>query len=80
MGNPEEFTILDLAEKTIEITKSEAGYILNELPIDDPQRRCPDISLAKKSLGWKPTTELNHDYYQRLIGLEGKLNVWKNLN
>ena len=59
LGNPEEFTMIDLANKILELQPSDAGFILNELPVDDPQRRCPDISLARKELGWEPKISLS---------------------
>jgi len=58
IGNPNEYTIKELAEKIIEMTKSTSKLIYKPLPENDPVRRQPDISLAKKILGWKPTVEL----------------------
>ena len=58
LGMPEEFNMIELADEIIEITGSRAGYILNDLPEDDPQRRCPDISLAKEKLFWEPNITL----------------------
>ena len=58
LGNPKEFTILELAKIVIEITKSKSEIVNNPLPLDDPKQRCPDISLAKSILNWKPTIEL----------------------
>ena len=58
LGNPNEFTILDLAKVVIEITSSKSEIVNNPLPQDDPKQRCPDISLAKSILNWKPTIEL----------------------
>ena len=54
LGNPEEFTILDLAELVLELTGSRSKLIRKPLPIDDPTQRRPDISLAEQRLGWKP--------------------------
>ncbi len=54
LGNPTEFTILELAEKVIKLTKSYSKIIHKSLPSDDPVRRCPDISLSKEKLGWVP--------------------------
>ncbi len=54
VGNPGEFTIKELAEKVIETTDSDSRIIYKELPVDDPTQRKPDISLAKKELGWEP--------------------------
>ena len=58
LGNPNEFTILELAKVVIEITNSKSKIVNNPLPQDDPKQRCPDISLAKSILNWKPTIEL----------------------
>jgi len=59
MGNPNEFTILELAEKVIELTKSKSKIIYKPLPQDDPMMRQPNISLAKKELNWSPKIELD---------------------
>jgi UDP-glucuronate decarboxylase len=58
IGNPDEFTILELAKKVIEITDSRSEIIHEALPTDDPVRRQPDISLAKEKIGWEPTIDL----------------------
>lgn len=57
-GNPNEFTILQLAEIVIRLTKSHSKIIKKPLPEDDPMQRQPDISLANKELGWKPKIQL----------------------
>ena len=59
IGNPDEFTIKELAKKVIEQTKSKSKIVYNNLPQDDPKKRKPDISVAKKELGWKPTIDLD---------------------
>ena len=58
IGNPNEFTIKELAEKIIDMTQSSSKLIYKTLPENDPVRRQPDITLAKKILGWEPTVEL----------------------
>ncbi len=58
LGNPVEFTILELANKILEMTGSKSKIIFNPLPKDDPVRRKPDIRLAKKTLDWEPGTNL----------------------
>jgi len=58
IGNPNEMTIRQLAETIVEITKSKSEIAFKELPKDDPSRRQPDISLAKKELDWNPKTGL----------------------
>ncbi|MEI7752642.1 MAG: UDP-glucuronic acid decarboxylase family protein [Candidatus Omnitrophota bacterium] len=58
LGNPEEFTILQLAEKVIGMTGSKSKIIFETLPQDDPRQRQPDIALAKEQLGWEPKVKL----------------------
>ncbi len=58
MGNPNEFTIKELAEKVIDLTGSRSKLINKPLPKDDPSKRKPDITLAKEKLGWEPKIEL----------------------
>ena len=59
LGNPEEFTILELARKVIEMTGSKSEVIFKPLPHDDPRQRKPDISLARKMLNWEPQISLD---------------------
>ena len=58
IGNPGEFTIRQLAELTLELTGSRSALIEKPLPVDDPERRRPDITLARERLGWEPTVPL----------------------
>ena len=58
LGNPEEFTILELAQKIIKLTKSTSKISYQPLPMDDPTQRKPDITLAKDKLGWSPKMDL----------------------
>ena len=58
LGNPQECTILELAEKVIEITNSKSEITFQSAPEDDPRQRRPDISLAKQALGWQPRVNL----------------------
>ncbi len=58
IGNPEEYTILQLAQRVIELTKSASQVTFRPLPQDDPKQRCPDIGLAKRLLQWQPKTLL----------------------
>jgi dTDP-glucose 4,6-dehydratase len=58
IGNPNEFTLLELAQEVIEVTGSKSEIIYEALPIDDPQVRQPDISRAKEILGWEPEIQL----------------------
>ena len=66
LGNPNEFTILELANKTIELVGSDSKIIMKPLPQDDPMQRQPDITLAKATLGWEPTIELNEGLAQTI--------------
>jgi len=58
IGSPDERTVLELATLVREVVGSQSPIVYLPLPIDDPARRCPDITLAASELGWKPTTEL----------------------
>ena len=58
IGNPEEFSMLQLAEKIIQLTGSKSKIVKHPLPQDDPRQRQPDISLAKRELDWQPTIKL----------------------
>ncbi len=58
LGNPEEFTILELAQQVLEMTNSPSRLSFQPLPADDPVRRRPDITRARELLGWQPTTPL----------------------
>ena len=58
IGNPDEFTLLELAETVIEVTGSSSEIVYEALPTDDPQVRQPDITLAREILGWEPKVAL----------------------
>jgi dTDP-glucose 4,6-dehydratase len=58
LGNPEEYTIRQLAERIIAETQSTSRLVFKPLPQDDPKQRCPDISVAKRVLGWQPAMPL----------------------
>ena len=66
LGNPNEFSIQELAKKIIAMTGSSSKIVFKSLPNDDPKQRQPDITLAKKKLGWEPTIELE-DGLSRMI-------------
>ena len=73
LGNPENFTMIELAKKVKEITNSTSKIVFKPLPGDDPQQRKPDISLAIKYLDWNPTVDLNQglmktsDYFTQVL-------------
>jgi UDP-glucuronate decarboxylase len=73
LGNPGEFSMLELAEKVLALTGSRSRLVRKPLPPDDPARRCPDIGLARKELGWQPRVALDDglrstvDYFRRLL-------------
>ena len=73
LGNPTEITILELAERVIDLAGSQSRIVYRDLPMDDPAKRCPDISLAKAKLGWEPTVSLEEglkrtlQYFDRLL-------------
>jgi dTDP-glucose 4,6-dehydratase len=71
IGNPDEFTLLELAEAVIEVTGSGSEIVYEALPTDDPQVRRPDITLAREILGWEPTIELREGL-RRTIEQSGK--------
>jgi dTDP-glucose 4,6-dehydratase len=58
LGNPNEFTLLELAEAVVAVTGSRSEIVFEALPTDDPKVRQPDISLARELLGWEPVVEL----------------------
>ena len=72
LGNPVEFTILELAKEVIRITNSKSKIIFEPLPSDDPKQRKPDITLAHKDLGWSPKCSLQE-------GLLSTIEYFKNL-
>ena len=73
LGNPGEFTMLELAEKVLAKVGGKSKIVFKPLPQDDPKMRRPDISLAKKELGWEPKVSLDEgldeviDYFRRTI-------------
>ena len=75
IGNPFEFTILELAEKIIKITGSKSKIVFKELPTDDPKVRQPDITNARNLLGWQPKVEIDEglqftlEYFRKTIGI-----------
>lgn len=72
IGNPGEFTMIELAQNVIRLTGSSSKLIFKPLPSDDPKQRQPDISLAKEVMQWKPTIELEE-------GLKKTINYFSDL-
>ncbi len=72
LGNPGEFTMLELAEKVIQLTGSKSKLVFMPLPTDDPKQRQPDITLAQENLGWEPKVDLED-------GLKETINYFKKL-
>jgi UDP-glucuronate decarboxylase len=74
IGNPNEYTILQLAKAVIEVTGSSSEIVFEPLPVDDPMQRKPDITRASENLGWKPEIELHAGiettaaYFRKVLG------------
>ena len=73
LGNPEEHSILEVAEKIIKLSKSASKIVHRPLPADDPARRRPDISLAKKKLSWAPQVKLDEGLERTIAYFKDKL-------
>jgi UDP-glucuronate decarboxylase len=73
IGNPGEFTMLELAENIIDLTGSTSKLIFEPLPADDPKQRQPDITLAKEKLGWEPTVPLRKGLAHTIEYFDGLL-------
>jgi len=74
IGNPGEFTIRELAELTVQLCESSSEIVHRPLPVDDPERRRPDIALARERLGWEPTIPLREGL-ARTIGWFRTVNL-----
>ena len=79
IGNPNEFTIKELAEKVIDITGSASKLVFKPLPTDDPLQRQPDISLAKKELDWEPKIQLEDGLKQTIAYFENLIREHKDV-
>jgi dTDP-glucose 4,6-dehydratase len=75
LGNPNEFTLLELAETVIRLSGSESEIVFEALPIDDPQVRRPDITRARQVLGWSPSVELEEGLKKVLESLAAPFAV-----
>ena len=73
LGNPNEFTMIELAEAVIELTGSKSRLENRPLPQDDPRQRQPDISLAREKLGWEPKTQLREGLTKTIAYFDGLL-------
>ncbi len=71
LGNPEELTLIELAETVIRVTGSKSEIVYEALPVDDPQVRQPDITRARQLLSWEPEVELE-DGLRRMLGAAGR--------
>ena len=77
IGNPVEFTMMELAELVLELTRSKSSIVYRELPADDPLQRKPDISRAIESLGWRPSIELREGLEQTINWFQKVLKIKK---
>ncbi|MDG1137443.1 MAG: NAD-dependent epimerase/dehydratase family protein, partial [Phycisphaerales bacterium] len=77
LGNPGEFTMLELANLVLELTGGDSKLVMKPLPADDPTQRQPDITLAKSTLGWQPTIPLNEGLQKTIEWFSNtKLSEW----
>jgi UDP-glucuronate decarboxylase len=79
LGNPNEMTIMDLAKRIIELTGSSSTIVRRPLPQDDPTRRQPDITLAKRELNWTPTVDLDQGLKKTIANFEERLREGENV-
>jgi dTDP-glucose 4,6-dehydratase len=76
IGNPTEFTILECAQQVLAVTQSKSRIRYEPLPVDDPKQRRPDISKAKRLLGWEPKIDLETglrmslDYFREVVSAD----------
>ncbi|HVX19266.1 MAG TPA: UDP-glucuronic acid decarboxylase family protein [Acidimicrobiales bacterium] len=75
IGNPREYTVLELAEKVVQLTESSSEIVFEPLPVDDPVRRQPDISRAIEQLGWQPEVELEPGLTKTIEYFRGVLDA-----
>jgi len=77
IGNPAELTVLELSKIIVEVTDSDSEVVFEPLPVDDPTRRCPDITRAREMLGWEPRVDLRdglaltRDWYREELARGG---------
>lgn len=75
LGNPGEFTIMQLAEEVIKTCESKSGFTYLPLPADDPRQRKPDITRAQSALGWNPTIPLREGLQRTVADFKGRVSV-----
>ncbi len=73
LGNPHEISMIQLASKVLDLADSKSEIIFNDLPIDDPKQRRPDVSLAEEMIGWRPKVDIEEglkhsiEYFRSVI-------------
>ena len=75
LGNPQEVTVLELAERIRTLTGSRSRLVRKPMPVDDPTRRCPDITLAREHLGWEPKVPLDEGLRRTIAWFEARLRT-----
>jgi UDP-glucuronate decarboxylase len=75
VGNPNEITVLDLANMVLRLTHSSSALVFKDLPLDDPKQRQPDITLARAALGWEPSVQLREGLTQTIDYFRGMLSL-----
>jgi dTDP-glucose 4,6-dehydratase len=81
IGNPTEFTILECAQKVLQVTGSSSRISYEPLPVDDPKQRRPDIGKAKRLLGWEPKVDLETglrmslDYFREAVSADSSVRA-----
>jgi UDP-glucuronate decarboxylase len=79
LGNPNEMTIMDLAKRIIELTGASSKIVRRPLPQDDPTRRQPDITVAKRELGWSPKVDLDEGLKKTIANFDERLRQGENV-
>ena len=75
IGNPGEFTINELAEKVVALTGAKVQMMTQDLPVDDPRQRKPDITLARELLGWAPQVELEEGLVRTINWMRNQITT-----
>lgn len=75
IGDPNEFTMLELSEQVVELTGSKSKIVHLELPRDEPKQRKPDVPLAKRELDWEPKTQLREGLLKMIQHFETELSA-----